>query len=53
MGELLFISNDFFKGWDGTFKAVPCKTDTYTWKINVNDPAGRAKEYIGYETLYK
>ncbi len=52
-GELLFTSNDFFKGWDGTFKGQPCKTDTYTWKINVNDPESGAKEYVGHVTLYK
>lgn len=52
-GEILFTSKDFFKGWDGTFKGQMCKTDTYTWKINVNDSEGRAKEYVGHVTLYK
>jgi len=52
-GELLFTSEDFYKGWDGTYKGVMCKTDTYTWKINVNDPEGRNREYVGHVTLYK
>ncbi len=52
-GELLFTTKDFYKGWDGTYKGTPCKTDTYTWKINVNDPEGRNREYVGHVTLYK
>ncbi len=52
-GELLFTSQDFSKGWDGTFKSLACKADTYIWKIKVNDPEGRTKEYVGHVTLYR
>lgn len=52
-GELLFTTKDFYKGWDGTYKGTPCKTDAYTWKINVNDSEGRNREYVGHVTLYK
>ncbi len=52
-GELLFTTKDFYKGWDGTYKGMSCKTDTYTWKINVNDSEGRNREYVGHVTLYK
>ncbi|MCX6272850.1 MAG: gliding motility-associated C-terminal domain-containing protein, partial [Bacteroidetes bacterium] len=33
-GELIFESNDIYKGWDGTFKGGDCKQDVYTWTIS-------------------
>jgi gliding motility-associated-like protein len=50
-GELLFTSNEFLKGWDGTYKGRPCKMDTYIWKITLKDPAGKIRNYSGHVTL--
>lgn len=39
-GELLFITNDINKGWDGTFQSQQCPLDAYLWTIY----------YTGYHT---
>ncbi len=33
-GTLLFYSQDFSKGWDGTFEGKPVPVSTYIWIIN-------------------
>ncbi len=30
-GELVFISNDFKFGWDGSYNGNPCPIEVYTW----------------------
>lgn len=50
-GELLFSSNDFYKGWDGRYKGELCKMDTYIWKIAVTGPSGKSKQYTGHVSL--
>jgi len=52
-GEKLFFTEDFFKGWDGTYKGNLCKDDTYTWKIAVQGPDGKTKDLVGIVTLLK
>jgi len=37
-GEELFRTNDIRKGWDGTYKGVPCPQDLYTWRISFSAP---------------
>lgn len=37
-GEQIFSTNEISKGWDGTYKGVPCKEDLYTWKIIFSAP---------------
>ncbi len=37
-GEQLFSSSDKTKGWDGTFKGMPCPPDLYTWVVSFNAP---------------
>jgi gliding motility-associated-like protein len=37
-GEEIFTSNDFRKGWDGTFKGQLCQEDLYTWTIRFSAP---------------
>ncbi len=36
-GELLFETNEWLKGWDGTFKNKPQPNGTYTWIIQGKD----------------
>ncbi|MES2704861.1 MAG: T9SS type B sorting domain-containing protein, partial [Bacteroidota bacterium] len=50
-GEKMFQSNDFLKGWDGTFKGGLCKMDVYTWKIDVTSNSGKTKNLQGHITL--
>jgi len=52
-GERLFATEDFFQGWDGTFKGEECKQDVYVWKINVTMPNSKVKTYTGHVTLNK
>ncbi|RYD82428.1 MAG: T9SS type B sorting domain-containing protein [Sphingobacteriales bacterium] len=39
-GQLIFITHDLDKGWDGTFNGKHCTVDTYVWTIH----------YTGFET---
>jgi gliding motility-associated-like protein len=32
-GQLIFFTNDTEGFWDGTYKGIKCKEDTYVWKI--------------------
>jgi gliding motility-associated-like protein len=52
-GEQVFDSNDITKGWDGSFKGEPCKSDVYVWKLRATDINGKAKELNGHVTLYR
>ena len=37
-GEKMFETNDFNKGWDGTYRGEPCKEDVYVWVLDVTYP---------------
>jgi gliding motility-associated-like protein len=46
-GELIFETNNISSGWDGSFKAVQVKVDTYLWKVEVNDLDGYIHKHNG------
>jgi gliding motility-associated-like protein len=46
-GELLFITNDLDKGWDGTYKGSAMPEGTYVFRANLTDLAGRTSERSG------
>lgn len=52
-GELIFTSNDKNKGWDGTYKNKPCKSDVYVYKINILTMAHHEELRTGHVTLLK
>jgi gliding motility-associated-like protein len=52
-GENIFESNDITKGWDGTYKGQPCKSDVYAWKLRATDVNGKAKDLSGHVTLHR
>jgi gliding motility-associated-like protein len=54
-GELIFTSNQFRTGWDGTVKGSSqiAKDDVYIYKIFVTDLKGNKKYYVGHVTLLK
>ncbi|MBS1651498.1 MAG: gliding motility-associated C-terminal domain-containing protein [Bacteroidetes bacterium] len=52
-GELIFTSNNFVKGWDGTTKGQPVKDDVYVYKISVYDLQGKKHDYVGHVTLLR
>jgi gliding motility-associated-like protein len=54
-GELIFTSNQFSKGWDGTVKGSSqvAQDGVYIYKIYVVDLKGNKKQYVGHVTLLK
>lgn len=54
-GELIFTSNNFRKGWDGTAKggSKVAKQDVYVYRITVYDLEGEKHSYVGHVTLLK
>jgi len=52
-GSIIYNSTDGTKGWDGTNKGVFCKSDVYTWKIEVKDVNAETKLYSGHVTLIR
>jgi gliding motility-associated-like protein len=53
-GNMVFKSNDFFKGWDGTVKGSAVANDVYVYKIKcLSTGRGIRKELAGHVTLIK
>ncbi len=52
-GDLIFESNDMNQGWDGKYKGVRSKTDTYVWKLKYSDVNTRNKLVHGHVNLLK
>lgn len=46
-GELLFLTNDLDKGWDGTYKGSAMPEGTYVFRAYLTDLAGRTSERSG------
>lgn len=46
-GELLFITYDLDKGWDGTYKGAAMPEGTYVFRAYLTDLAGRTSERSG------
>jgi gliding motility-associated-like protein len=52
-GSKLYTTTDITKGWDGTFKGVLSKEDTYVYKINFTTLDGKKHTKTGHVTLMK
>jgi len=53
-GDLIFESSFPQLGWDGNYKGIRAKDDTYVWKINVKDAVyGKQHEFIGHVNLLR
>ena len=53
-GTLIFKTNDYTKGWDGTIKGILSPSDVYVYKIKAVSTAHSArKEFAGHVTLMK
>lgn len=53
-GELVFQTDNVDKGWDGTYRGMISKQDTYVWKIKVKDMVSGKKEvFYGHVNLLK
>jgi len=52
-GEKIFVSNEFEKGWDGTFKGNMCKEDVYVWQLRYKALDGKERTKTGHVTLLR
>ena len=52
-GELVFVSEDVKRGWDGWYKGAPAKQDVYVWKCNATFSDGRDAVLKGDVTLLR
>jgi gliding motility-associated-like protein len=54
-GELLYTSENFHKGWNGTVKGTTtiAEEGVYIYKLNVTDLDGNKKYYVGHVNLLK
>lgn len=52
-GELMFTTNDFDSGWDGTFRGVDQPDGTYAFVATITDFAGRSSSRSGSIVLLR
>ena len=53
-GEMVFSTDEFGTGWDGTYQSSQVSTDAYIWKIDLVDAStGEEKSFNGYVILTK
>jgi len=53
-GNLVFISDDLERGWDGTFKSEEVTLqDVFVWKVALRDVSNRPHDYSGTVSLVK
>jgi gliding motility-associated-like protein len=52
-GQLIFSSNDFFKGWNGMLKGINQPTGVYVWNLKAIDYAGKTYIMTGTFTLIR
>lgn len=52
-GQMVFTSEDPYRGWNGTFKGLDQPTGTYVWMINYQDFLGNSKSLSGTVILLR
>jgi len=52
-GEMIFSSDDFYKGWDGTFRGVKQDIDTYVYTVRAEAYNGEILGKNGYIQLLR
>ncbi|MFO7869753.1 MAG: PKD domain-containing protein [Bacteroidales bacterium] len=52
-GQMVFMTTNMEKGWDGTFKGEPQKADTYSYTISYINSEGKEEFVKGYITLLR
>jgi hypothetical protein len=51
---MVFSTDEFGTGWDGTYQSSQVSTDAYIWKIDLVDAStGEEKSFNGYVILTK
>ncbi|MAZ56038.1 MAG: hypothetical protein CMP54_03490 [Flavobacteriales bacterium] len=52
-GNLIFSTNNYQEGWDGTSNGKMINQGVYSYKISYSQPNGQEKQHIGKVTLVK
>ncbi|HYI78328.1 MAG TPA: T9SS type B sorting domain-containing protein [Chryseolinea sp.] len=52
-GEMMYVTDDLEKGWDGTFKGSVMPEGTYVFRTTLTDQAGRTFDRSGTVVLLK
>ena len=52
-GEMMYVTDDLRKGWDGTFKGALMPEGTYVFRATLSDQAGRTFDRSGTVVLLK
>lgn len=52
-GELIFVSDDINKGWDGTYLGIPSQQDVYVYRIETIDLNNKKHSYYGNVSLIR
>lgn len=52
-GNLVFVTEDPYLGWDGRTKSARAEIDTYAFRINVTGTDGVAHRYVGHVNLIR
>jgi len=52
-GLQLYHSISIKKGWDGTYRGIPCQEDSYVYMIHVSDTRDNKHSYIGKVTIIR
>ncbi|MBX3165653.1 MAG: gliding motility-associated C-terminal domain-containing protein [Bacteroidetes bacterium] len=52
-GHLIFTTDDFYQGWDGTLKGEECPNDIYVWKATVITATMEEKSFVGSVRLVR
>jgi len=52
-GKLLFLTNNYKDGWDGTYSGHFVQSDIYSYKISYLTPSGNEEIHVGKVTLVK
>jgi gliding motility-associated-like protein len=50
-GEVIWVSEDVNKGWNGYYKGIPVKQDVYVWKVSVTFTDGKPYVEAGNVTV--
>ena len=52
-GNLIFKTNDFFKGWDGKVNGNTTQTEVYSWLVHFNEESGKERYFRGSVSLLR
>lgn len=52
-GQEIYVTDDYHRGWDGTYKDERCQLGVYAYKIELITPPGKLYTYVGHVNLIR